>query len=100
VTLRDELDALDAARFCAAFDGVFDKCTSFEETGVMVDLLAEGFPAADALISHLRLRVAEELDDETARLYCVLGAALVLLTFDDCARTEQLRRQFPDVSQS
>jgi hypothetical protein len=54
------LASLESGLLAAAFD----KCTSFEETGVMVDQLADDFPALAGLSERLRIRMREELEDE------------------------------------
>lgn len=97
MSLREELEGLDRARVEAAFDGAFDKSTSFEESGVMVDQLADNFRALVGLLDRLRARIGEELADEQARNHAVLGGALVLLGLVEHATAETLRAQFPDV---
>lgn len=82
----------------AAFDGAFDKFTSFEETGVMVDVLVEDYPGLEALLGRLRSRISEELHDELPRRHVVLGGAVVLLALIEYARAEDMRRQFPDAT--
>ena len=94
--LRRELERLEPGRGEAAFDGAFDKCTSFEETGVMVDRLTDDFPALAALLERLRYRITEEVADEQARTWAVLGGALSLLALVEYANVEDLRHQFPD----
>jgi hypothetical protein len=94
--LRRELEGLDPARIEAAFDGAFDKCTSFEETGVMVDRLADAFPALACLLDRLGARIGEEQADEQARTQAVLGGALVLLSMVEYIQAEAMRLQFPD----
>ena len=96
MSLRRELDGLDRARVEAAFDGAFDKCTSFEETGVMVDQLADEFPALAGLLVRLEARIGDELTGETARRHAVLGGALILLALAEHAKAEDMRHQFPD----
>ena len=96
MALRRELQGLDRIRVEAAFDGAFDKCISCEETGVMVDQLADGFPALAGLVDRLRARIGEELADERARTHAVLGGVLVLLGLAQHASAEEMRLQFPD----
>jgi hypothetical protein len=98
MSLRRELEALDRSRVEAAFDGAFDKCTSFEESGVMVDRLADDFPALAALVERLQARIAEEVDDHRAGIHVTLGAALVLLALVEHVQAEDMRLQFPDAS--
>lgn len=81
----------------AAFDGAFDKSTSFEETGVMVDLLADDFPALAGLLDRLRTRIGEELTDEVACTHAVLGGTLVLVGLVEYVQADSFRAQFPDV---
>lgn len=96
MSLRRELERLDRTRVGAAFDGAFDKATNFEETGVMVDRLADDFPALAALLERLRARIGEELADERARSHAVLGGALVLVGLVEYVEAEAMRLQFPD----
>lgn len=98
--LRRELGSLDRTRVGDAFDGAFDKCASFEETGVMVDVLATDFPALYRMIERLRDRVAEELTDERSRTYAVLGGAMVLVALVEYARAEDMRLEFPDAPEA
>ena len=96
MSLRRKLEGLDRARAEAAFDGAFDKATNFEETGVMVDRLADDFPALAGLLDRLRARIGEELANEQARTHAVLGGALVLLGLVEYVQAEAMRLQFPD----
>ena len=97
MSLRQELEALHPGRAEAAFDGAFDKCTSFEETRVMVDRLADDFAALAAMLERLRARIADEVADEQARAHVVLGGVLVLLALVEHATAESMRTQFPDM---
>lgn len=94
--LLEVLSALDAARVVAAFDGFFDRCTDFDETGRMVDALADQFPALRALLARLAERVGDELIDDHGCLV-VLGASLALLGVVEHGQAERLHRQFPDL---
>lgn len=100
VSFLRALADLDPARMGVAFDGAFDKCTSFEETGVMVDQLANQFPGLVELVNRLQIRVIEELDDESAQTHAVLGGAMVLLALIDYATTQELRTRFPDLPET
>lgn len=97
MSLRRALAALDRGRVERCFEGAFDKCTSFEETGVMIDALADNFPALVGLVERLRVRIGDELDDEAARTHVVLGGVLVLLGLMELAITDDLLTQFPDL---
>ncbi len=96
MTLRDELEALDPNRIMAALDGAFDKCTSFDETGTLVDQLVDQFPALSGLIYRLEARIVEETDDEQAHRHVVYGGVFVLLGLIEYANSQLLRIQFPD----
>ena len=71
MSLRRALAELDPIGLATAFD------TSFDETGIMVDRLADGFRALAGLTDRLQVRIREELDDEEARTHATLGAVLV-----------------------
>lgn len=98
-TLR-ALAALDASAARDALAGVFDKLTSFEEAGVMVDELADGFSALSAVTTELAVRIGEETDDEHVRKHMVLGCAIGLLALVQYGHAEQMRRQFGDAAPS
>ena len=97
--LRSVLTSLDPLALQESFDGAFDKCTSFEEAGVMVDHLADDFPALAALLDRLRQRVGEEVEDDASRTRVVLGGTLVLLGLVEHVQVRELAERFPDTSE-
>jgi hypothetical protein len=96
MTLRRELTSLNPSLMEVAFDGAFDKCASFDESGVMVDQLADDFPALAALVRRMQARIGEELAGEASRAYVVLGGALALMALVEHAHAVEMRLQFPD----
>ncbi len=98
LTVTSALAALDPARAAAALDGTFDKCTSFDETGVMIDALVDDYPALAAIVSRLAERGGEELTDDASRELLVMGCALGLLSLVEYGHAERMRHSFDDPS--
>jgi hypothetical protein len=92
------LQALDPGHAANALDGAFDKCTNFNETGVMVDALVDDYPALASIVSRLAVRLEEELRDDASRDLVVMGCAFGLLSLVEYGHAEEMRRTFGDPS--
>lgn len=88
---RRVLAVLDADRARAALDGVFDKLTSGEEAGVMVDGLADDYPGLAAIVNQVALRIDEEAPDADAARHIAWGCALGMLAVIQYGQAEELR---------
>ena len=90
------LQGLDPALAVAAFDGAFDKLSSFDESGVMVAEFTDGFPALAAIAEQLALRVHEEIADPAGQSHVVTGCVVGFLTLIEYGHTESMRFRFGD----
>lgn len=90
------LAAVDGERAATAVDAAIDACDSFEETGRLVEDLANGFPGIAAVIKQLGDRVRADIDHQHDAESIVIGAAIAMLGLIRYAHADRLRQTVDD----
>jgi threonine aldolase len=99
MSLREELETIDATQLLSSTSAMFAKAESMQETNNMLDATYAELPVFKALDNQLR-ELFESMFPADGVYYANIGAQAVLVALREYVQTEEMDRQFPQPPQA